>query len=1030
MDIAKYFIEKKVTSWMVMLILLVGGAIAFMNLGRLEDPEFSIKQVNIVTQYPGATPEQVENEVTYLLEREMQNLPYVNRITSTSNAGLSKLSIEMKDTTPGDSLGQVWDEVRKKISDLEQQLPPGAEAPIVVDDFSDVYGVLYAITASQAQSFESYELNTIATELSKELALVDGVSKVILSGAQREQVQIEIPRKNLIAMSIPVEQIAGLLSEQNIVSNSGYVDVGKELIRLTPTGEFSSIEELGLLTITSNQTGQTVKLKDIATIERGYKQPTNHIIHHNGKEAIALGVSFLPGENVVEVGQAVREKLNASMHLVPMGIDIDSIYFQGDEVEKAVNGFLMSLIQAIAIVIFVLLIFMGVKSGLLIGLILAVTIFGTFIVMDMAGLTLQRISLGGLIIALGMLVDNAIVVTEGILIGLQRGKTKMQAASDVVKQTQWPLLGATVIAITAFAPMGLSPDSIGEFVGSLFWVLLISLSISWFTAITLTPFLCDLMFKEEIDAGENHSKDPYKGFVFTLYKTVLLRAMNHRWLTIALMLTALVGAGIGFKQVKQAFFPSSATPMFFVEMRYPSGTNIQTTEQSILELESFLVEDDRVEFVSTTINQGFPRFILTYTATETGYENAQMVIRTNNVEDIDPLMAEMHAYLSSEQPEAQFTLRKLQLGPGGGAKLEVRFSGDDAEVLRALSEEVKTIYRAESNLEGVRDNWKQPVKVLQPVFNAEKGSELGISKQDYDKALLTQLQGQQVGAFRDGTKLLPIIATVPENERDSIDRLKDIQIFSNGKYINITEVTERFDIIWEDPVIERRDRERTITVMADPHLNSPLNADQLFSEVRDSIEAIELPPGYSMAFGGEYENSKMAKENMISLLPMGYLFMFIITVLLFNSIKETLVVWLCIPLMMIGIATGLLVLDVAFGFMGFLGLLSLSGMVIKNGIVLIDQVNVEIETGKDHFNAMFDAAVSRLRPVFMAALTTILGLAPLFLDPFFKDMAVVISFGLGFATVLTLIAVPVFYVVFFGVKNQENKLELTRVEAE
>lgn len=1020
MDIARYFIEKKVTSWMVTLILLIGGIIAFTNLGRLEDPEFSIKQVNIVTQYPGATPEQVEDEVTYLLEREMQNMPYVDQITSSSSAGVSKLQVTLKDTTPGDSLGQVWDEVRKKIRDIQQQLPPGAEAPIVVDDFSDVYGILYALTAEQLGSFESFELNDIATNLSKELALVEGVSKVTLSGAQREQVNVEIPRKNLIAMGIPVEQIAGLLSDQNVVSNAGYVNVGDEYVRLTPTGEFSTIEELGLLTITSAQTGQTVKLRDIATISRGYKTPSDHIIHYNGKEAITLGVSFLPGVNVVEVGTAVRAQLQRSMHLVPIGIDIGTVYFQGDEVEKAVNGFLLSLLQAVVIVVIVLLIFMGLKSGMLIGAILAITIFGTFIVMDMVGLTLQRISLGGLIIALGMLVDNAIVVTEGILIGLKRGKSKLQAASDVVKQTQWPLAGATVIAITAFAPMGLSPDSIGEFVGSLFWVLLISLSISWFTAVTLTPFLCDLMFKEEIKAADEEERDPYRGFIFTIYKKVLMASMTHRFVTIALLLSALFAAMFGFTHVKQAFFPSSATPMFFLEVRYPAATNIETTQEKLFQLESFLTDDDRVSFVTTTINQGLPRFILTYQAIENGASNAQMVVRTNSVEDIDPLMAEIHQYLNEDQPSAQFTLRKLQLGPGGGAKLEVRFSGPDADVLRELSEQAKAVYRAEPNLEGIRDNWKEPVKVLQPVFNAEKASELGISKADYDKALLTQLQGQRLGVYRDGTQLLPIVATVPEDERDGVDKVRDIQIFTNGQYVNMTEVTESFEIIWENPIIERRDRQRTLTVMADPHLNSPYNADQLWKRTHQAIEAIELPPGYTMEHGGEYENSNMARENMMQLLPMGYLFMFIITVLLFNSVKETLVVWLCIPLMMIGISFGLLVLDVAFGFMGFLGLLSLSGMVIKNGIVLIDQVNVEIRKGKDHFSAMFDAAVSRLRPVFMAALTTILGLAPLFLDPFFKDMAVVISFGLGFATVLTLIAVPVFYVVFFRAKPTQS----------
>jgi multidrug efflux pump subunit AcrB len=1016
MDIARYFIEKQVTSWMVTLILLVGGVLAFLNLGRLEDPEFSIKQVNIITQYPGATPEQVENEVTYLLEKEMQNLPYVKHIMSTSNAGLSKLQVEMKDTIRAEKLGQVWDEVRKKLKDIEIQLPPGAEAPMVIDDFSDVYGVLYALTSSVPGEFDYRELNTIANDLSKQLALVEGISKVAISGVQQEQVHIEIPSKNIVSMGIPVEQIAGLLSEQNIVSNSGFVNVGDELIRLTPTGEFSSIEALGLLTITSAQTGQTVKLKDIATISRAYNEPSNHIIHYNGKPSIALGLSFLPGENVVEIGKNVRAKLLESMSFVPAGVDIESIYFQGDEVEQAVNGFMFSLLQAVVIVIIVLLVFMGIKSGILIGMILAITILGTFIVMDIAGITLQRISLGGLIIALGMLVDNAIVVTEGILIGLKQGKTRLQAASAVVKQTQWPLLGATVIAITAFAPMGLSPDSIGEFVGSLFWVLLISLSISWFTAVSLTPFFCHLFFKDEIAQEGEEPTDPYHGVIFTVYKRILLIAMRHRWVTVTFLILALSIAGIAFTQVKQAFFPASAAPMFFVDVRYPVATKIDSTAQQIKVLEDRLTADDRVEFVTTTINQGLPRFILTYQALETGYANAQMVVRLQQREDIDPIMVEIDEYMRSEQPNAEFALRKMQLGPGG-AKLAVRLSGPDAKVLRELTEQVKSVWRSDPNIDAIRDDWKKPVKVLQPIFNAEKASELGISKMDYDKTLLTHLQGQTVGSFRDGHKLLPIVMTVPENERSSVDHLKDIQIFSNGRYVYLTEVTNGFDIIWENPSIERRDRQRTITVQADPHLHSPYNTDDLFKRVRPAIDAIEVPPGYSLEHAGEYEISNDAQNNMIKIMPMGYLFMFIITLLLFNSVKETLVVWLCIPLMIIGIAMGLLLLNVPFGFMGFLGFLSLSGMVIKNGIVLIDQVNVEIREGKDHFRAVFDAAVSRLRPVFMAALTTILGLAPLLFDPFFKDMAVVISFGLGFATLLTLIAVPVFYIIFFKAKE-------------
>jgi multidrug efflux pump subunit AcrB len=1017
-DVAKYFIEKKVTSWMVTFILLVGGAVAFTNLGRLEDPEFSIKQVNIFTSYPGATPEQVEDEVTYLLEAEMQNLPYVDEITSSSKAGISELYVTLKDTVLKDDLGQIWDEVRKKISDLEPYLPPGVSSPIVVDDFSDVYGILLAFTATEEGGYSYAELDGIVTDISKELALVDGVSKVAVSGDQTEEIRIEVPTKNLVSMGIPIETIAAVLSEQNTVASSGSIHVGQEYIRLSPTGEFQSVDELGLLTITSASSGKTVKLRDIATIERTYSEPASHIIQFNGKPAITLGVSFLPGVNVVEVGEAVRAELNAISDMIPLGVEYNPIYFQSDEVANAVSGFLMSLAQAVGIVIVVLLIFMGLRSGVLIGLILVITIFGTFIVMDVAGIALQRISLGGLIVSLGMLVDNAIVVVEGVLIGMKKGRTKLQAASDVVKQTKWPLLGATVVAITAFGPIGLSPDSIGEFVGSLFWVLLISLLISWFTAVGLTPFFCDLMFKDgDIPIGDEEENDPYKGFIFVIYKKLLSVAMAHRWISILVLVGMLFAALWSFQFVKQAFFPASATPMFYVELRYPQGTSIETTTEKAAELGSFLSNDERVEFVASTINYGFSRFMLTYSSVEYGENNAQLVVRTHSRDEIPALLNDIDAYLRSEQPEVSFMTRRMQLGPASGAKLEVRFQGKDADVLRELAGEVKDIYRSNGNLTAIRDDWKEPVKVLQPVFDVEKGAELGITKSDLESALLTFAEGQTVGVYRDGTDLLPINVTLPEAERDGADKLQNIQLYSNGRYINITEVTDGFNVVWENPIIEHIDRERTITAMADPSLDSPFIADELFYQVRDAIEAIELPDGYTMEFGGEFESSNEARGNMARLAPMGYLFMLIITILLFNSFKEAAVVWMCVPLMLIGIVTGLLVLNIPFGFMGFIGLLSLTGMVVKNGIVLIDQVNVEIGKGKDHYRAMYDAAISRLRPVMMAAVTTILGLLPLLADPFFQDMAVVISFGLGFATLLTLVAVPVFYVAFFKAKR-------------
>jgi multidrug efflux pump subunit AcrB len=689
-----------------------------------------------------------------------------------------------------------------------------------------------------------------------------------------------------------------------------------------------------------------------------------------------------------------------------------------------VSDFLLNLVAAVGIVILVLLVFMGIRSGILIGIVLLLTILGTFIVMDYFKINLQRISLGGLIIALGMLVDNAIVVTEGVLIGLQRGMTKIQAASAVVKQTKWPLLGATVIAVTAFAPIGLSPDAVGEFVGSLFYVLLISLLLSWFTAITLTPFFCDLFFKESIakaNSEESESEeptDPYKGFIFTGYKWLLDKAMRFRWITVILLVGCLLVSGWAFQFVKQAFFPPSTTPMFYMDIQMPEGTHIDDTYEKVRVIEKELLKDERIEYVTSTTGQGALRFMLTYNAQQANSSYAQFIVRTKEKEAIPGLLKDLYYKMQEDYPELEVKLQRLQLGPASGAKLETRISGPDPKLLRQFSAKIQEIYRNDGGLENIKDDWRQPVKVLRPIFNDAQARRLGISKTELDDVLLTNFTGSQIGLYREGTDLLPIVRIAPENERVSIDQIRDLQIYSpaSGSYVTLSTLVSGFETVWEDPIIERRDRKRTITVMADPKILGDETAMAIFGRTKADIEAIKLPPGYTLEWGGEYESSTDAQANIFKALPMGYLFMFIITILLFNSIRVPLTIWFCVPLALIGVSTGLLVMNSAFSFMALLGFLSLSGMTVKNGIVLADQINYEFDQGTEKYEAIFNSAVSRVRPVCMAAITTILGMIPLLYDAFFEGMAVVISFGLGFATILTLIAVPVFYTLLFRVK--------------
>ncbi|MFB5140985.1 efflux RND transporter permease subunit VmeI [Vibrio diabolicus] len=1013
--IAAYFIRNRVISWMVALIFLIGGIAAFFGLGRLEDPAFTIKDAMVVTSYPGATPQQVEEEVTYPIEKAIQQLTYVDEVNSISSRGLSQITVTMKNNYGPDDLPQIWDELRRKVNDLKGTLPPGVNEPQVIDDFGDVYGILLAVTGD---GYSYKELLDYVDYLRRELELVDGVSKVSVSGQQQEQVFIEVSMKKLSSIGLAPDTVFNLLSTQNVVSDAGAIRIGDEYIRIQPTGEFQSVDELGDLLITESGAQGLIFLKDVAEIKRGYVEVPNNIINFNGSLALNVGVSFAEGVNVVEVGKAFDHRLAELKYQQPVGIEISEIYSQPKEVDKSVSGFVVSLAQAVGIVIIVLLFFMGLRSGLLIGLILLLTVLGTFIFMKYLAIDLQRISLGALVIALGMLVDNAIVVVEGILIGTQKGRTRLQAATDIVTQTKWPLLGATVIAVTAFAPIGLSEDSTGEYCGTLFTVLLISLMLSWFTAISLTPFFADIFFKgQKIKQGEGEENDPYNGVIFVIYKKFLQFCMRRAWFTVVVLIAGLAASVYGFTFVKQAFFPSSTTPMFQLDVWMPEGTDIRATNTTLKELESWLAKQEHVDHITTTAGKGLQRFMLTYAPEKSYAAYGEITTRMENYEALKPLMAKFREYLKANYPEINYKLKQIELGPGGGAKIEARIIGSDPTVLRTIAAQVKDIMYADPQATNIRHDWRERTQVLEPQFNESQARRYGITKSDVDDFLSMSFSGMTIGLYRDGTTLMPIVARLPEDERIDIRNIEGMKIWSpaQSEFIPLQQVTMGYDMRWEDPIIVRKNRKRMLTVMADPDILGEETASTLQKRLQPQIEAIQMPPGYSLEWGGEYESSGDAQESLFTTMPMGYLFMFLITVFLFNSIKEPLIVWLTVPLALIGVTTGLLALNTPFGFMALLGFLSLSGMVLKNGIVLLDQIEIEMKSGKEAYDAVVDAAVSRVRPVCMAAITTILGMIPLLPDIFFKPMAVTIMFGLGFATVLTLIVVPVLYRLFHKV---------------
>jgi len=1003
-NIAQFFIERRVITLVLTLVMLGAGMVSYQGLSRLEDPEFTIKDALVITPYPGASAAEVEEEVSDRLETAVQKMGQLKRVVSESVRGMSTLTVTIKDNFDKSTLPQVWDELRRKISDAQSHLPPGAGPSLVVDDYGDVYGNFIAI---HGKDYSYAELKKVTDMLRRELLLVDDVGKVDTFGERTEAVYVELNRDRMSQMGIPESSIINELRQRNAVVEAGHVKVGREFITIEPTGGVTTVEQFKAIMI-SGGSDEQVYLRDIAHVWRGYVEPQKAILRYDGALAIGLGISTVSGGNVVTMGNALVKRVRELQEQIPVGIEIGMISIQSTAVETAIRGFLMSLLEAVVIVIAVLMLFMGLRSAVLIGFILVLTIAGTFIFMAPWGVALERISLGALIIALGMLVDNAIVVVDGVLVRLQKNEDAKHAAIEVVKQTAIPLLGATVIAILAFAAIGTSDDSTGEFCRSLFQVVCISLLLSWVTAVSITPLLCVMFLKKPATVEGDASQGGFYG----IYRSLLEMAIRRKTVSLAIVCGLFATSLWGFGFVNQSFFPPSTRAQFMVDLWMPQGTHIDATAATVKLIEDRIQEMDGVTHISSMIGQGAMRFLLTYQPEKANSAYAQLLVDVEDSEQLDTLLPAVDGYLAQNYPDLLSYTSRFQLGPGSTGKIQARFSGPDRNVLRRLAEQAQDIFQNDADSKAVRTDWRQRVKVVQAVRAEQQANMNGISRRDIANELLRAYQGQTVGVYREGDLLLPIIMRADEVERSDITSMHGLQIWSPAAkaMIPLRQVVSGFQTTFEDEMIQRRDRKPTITVYADP-VNGL--ATSLFARVRPQVEAIELPPGYMLEWGGEYEDSADAQNGLVASLPAFVLAMILITIMLFNSLKQPLIIWLTVPLALIGVTAGLLGTGQPFGFMALLGFLSLMGMLIKNAIVLIDEINLQSGQGKSLHEAIVDSGISRLRPVLMAASTTALGMIPLLFDAFFVSMAVTIIAGLLFATLLTMVVVPVLYATFY-----------------
>ena len=1014
MDLASFGVQKRLISGLSTLLIILMGYLAYEALPRFEDPEFVIRIAQLVTPYPGASAEEVAEEVTDVIETALQQLPGVKEISSTSYSGRSEVEIEFEipvAKTRAD-LNQRFSQLRAKVSDSQNRLPPNAGPTQVYDDFGDVFAQYYLITG---EGYSLPQLHEYAKALQKALVLVSGVSKVNLAGVPQQLIYVEYSPSRLAQLGLTSEEIAQLIKGQNLVTTAGTVVAGKQRLEIRPRAAIDSLAAIENLVVAEPTGGRSFRLGDIATVRRGLKEPAGIRLFRNGQPAIGIGISNQAGGNVVSMGDAVRERIDELESQRPIGIELHFVSDQSSSVRASIDDFVGNVMLALIIVVGTLLIFMGLRSGLLMGGILLVTVAGTLIGMYLYGLDMQRISLGALIIALGMLVDNAIVVVEGTLVRVQKGEAVAAAAIDVVKRTKWPLLGGTLVGLLAFSPIGFSPDNTGEYAGSLFWAITIALLFSWLVAVWLTPYFCTLAFK----AGKPAESQPREGRLLQAYRRLLKKAVRRRWTTLAIIFALFSSALVAFALVPEGFFPASTRTQFVVDYTLREGTDVSHTTHDIAELEEWIRSLDGVTGTNSSVGGGHLRFMLVYNSESDNPAYGQILVDVENYRQIESLLPSIQEHIDTHYPDSLAKVWKFVLGPGGGSLIEARFTGPDATVLRRLADQAREIF-SDAGAISVKDDWGDQVKVLRPRINAENARRLGLSQGDISKAIAALYDGTTIGVYREGNELHPIIFRPHPEYRGDVSDLQGIQVFSpaSGEYVPITQVVDDFEVAFVNGRLTRINRALAITAQADPA--SGVNASDLFERVRDDVEAITLPVGYALTWRGQYGDSQEANAGLASTMPFGFGAMVVIVFFLFNAVRQPVIIWLTVPLALIGVVFGLIVTQTPMEFVSILAVLSLTGMLIKNAIVLIDETDHQIREGTARFDAVVDAAVSRVRPVTLGVLTTVLGVIPLLWDPFFQSLAVVIIFGLSFATVLTLVVVPTLYAVFFKVRLGES----------
>ena len=1011
MNLAKYSLDNTKVIYFFLAVLLIGGVFSFGKLGKKEDAPFVIKSAVIMTRYPGAEPAEVERLITEPISREIQSMSGVYKIKSESMYGISKITFELLPSLPASSIPQKWDELRRKVLNIQPQLPSGSSVPTVSDDFGDVFGIYYGLTAHDGFSYE--EMRNWAERIKTQVVTADGVMKVALFGTQTEVVNISISVNKLAGMGIDPKQLAGLLQSQNQIINTGEITAGEQQLRVVANGMYTTVDDIRNQVITT-RAGQ-VKLGDIAVIEKGYMDPPSTIMRVNGKRAIGIGVSTDPQRDVVLTGEMVDKKLAELLPLMPVGLNLESLYLENVIAKEANNGFIINLIESILIVIVIIMLVMGMRAGVLIGTSLVFSIGGTLLIMSFMGVGLNRTSLAGFIIAMGMLVDNAIVVTDNAQIAIARGVDRRKALIDGATGPQWGLLGATFIAICSFLPLYLAPSSVAEIVKPLFVVLAISLGLSWVLALTQTTVFGNFILKSK---AKNAGKDPYDKPFYHKFEKILSVLIRRKIVTLGSMIVLFVVSLVVMGMMPQNFFPSLDKPYFRADVFYPDGYGVNDVAREMKKVEAHLLKLPEVKKVSITFGSTPLRYYLASTSVGPKPNFANVLVELNDSKYTKEYEEKFDVYMKANFPNAITRTSLFKLSPAVDAAIEIGFIGPNVDTLVALTNQALEIMHRNPDLINIRNSWGNKIPIWKPIYSPERAQPLGVSRQGMAQSIQIGTNGMTLGEFRQGDQVLPILLkgnSVADSFR--INDLRTLPVFGNGsETTSLEQVVSEFDFRYRFSNVKDYNRQLVMMAQCDPRrgVNAIAAFNQIWSQVQKEIK---IPEGYTLKYFGEQESQVESNEALAKNLPLTFFLMFTTLLLLFKTYRKPTVILLMLPLIFIGIVLGLLLLGKSFDFFAILGLLGLIGMNIKNAIVLVDQIDIENQSGLDPRKAVIKATISRIVPVAMASGTTILGMLPLLFDAMFGGMAATIMGGLLVASALTLFVLPVAYCAIHRIKG-------------